>query len=92
MEACKRKFESTGDPNIIVPALAGLSQDEIVAALPKLLDPPPLFGAALARILLPSASGIEKQAFAETEAAQLLFAMLAYACQECESTSGLIYV
>lgn len=78
MEACKRKFESTGDPNIIVPALAGLSQDEIVAALPKLLDPPPLFGAALARILLPSASGIGKQALAGACAVQLLMSDLHY--------------
>lgn len=41
----------------MVPTLAGLPQEEVVALLPKLLDPLPLFGAALHRILLPLPSG-----------------------------------
>ena len=41
----------------MVPTLAGLPQGEVVALLPKLLDPLPLFGAALHRILLPHPSG-----------------------------------
>lgn len=57
VDACKRKYDSTADPNLLIPALAGLTHEEILAALPKLLDPLPLFGAALARILLPHASG-----------------------------------
>lgn len=41
-----------------MPALAGLEQDEIVANMPRMLEPLPLFGAALSRILLPLPSGM----------------------------------